>query len=280
MVTRRLLSRIVVTLVLAFATGANVWSTERYITVVSTTSTENSGLFARILPLFTGRTGIDVRVVAVGTGQAIRMAKSGDADVLLVHHKPSELAFVADGFGVERFDVMYNDFIIVGPRGDPAGVRNTGQATEALQQIAARRATFISRGDDSGTHKRELSLWRSARVDPVRDSGTWYQEVGAGMGATLNMAVAKQAYALSDRGTWLSFEGKGELAIVNEGDQGLLNPYVVILFNPERFAHIKARDGQMFIDWLLSSEGQQAIGDYQIGGEQLFFPNAGAKQRR
>ena len=262
-----------------FAASANAWSTERYITVVSTTSTENSGLFARILPLFTARTGIEVRVVAVGTGQAIRMAKNGDADVLLVHHTPSELAFVADGFGVERFDVMYNDFIIVGPRGDPAGVRNTGQAIEALQQIAAKRAPFISRGDDSGTHKRELSLWHGARVDPVRDSGTWYQEVGAGMGATLNMAAAKRAYALSDRGTWLSFEGKGELAIVNEGDQGLLNPYGVILVNPERFAHNKAHDGQMFIDWLLSNEGQQAIRDYQIGGEQLFFPNARANRR-
>jgi tungstate transport system substrate-binding protein len=256
------------------AGGTGLAATERFITVVSTTSTENSGLFARILPIFTARTGIEVRVVAVGTGQAIRMARNGDADVLLVHHKPSEQAFVAEGFGVERFDVMYNDFIVVGPRSDPAGVRNAPQVTDALKQIVAYRAIFISRGDDSGTHKRELALWRGADIDPVRHSGSWYQEVGAGMGATLNMAAAKRAYTLSDRGTWLSFEGKGELAILNEGDARLLNPYGAILVNPDRFAHVKAREGQIFIDWLLSDEGQQAIGEYQIDGEQLFFPNA------
>lgn len=274
---RRTLTRVSAALILlALTVGTGQGTSDRFITVVSTTSTENSGLFARILPIFSARTGIDVRVVAVGTGQAIRMARNGDADVLLVHHKPSELAFVAAGFGLQRHDVMYNDFIIVGPRNDPASVRSSAQVTNALRQIAEHHAPFISRGDDSGTHKRELALWRKAGIDPVRNSGAWYQEVGAGMGTTLNVAAAKRAYALSDRGTWLSFAGKGDLAIVNEGDSGLLNPYGVILVNPDRFTHVKARDGQMFIDWLLSIEGQQAIGAYQIDGEQLFFPNAGA----
>ena len=191
-----------------------------------------------------------------------------------MHHRPSEELFVEEGYGVERISVMHNDFIIVGPPGDPAGIGRIPQVAGALQAIAAHRATFISRGDDSGTHKRELTLWRNAGIDPAGDSGSWYQEVGAGMGATLNMAAAKQAYALSDRGTWLSFEGKQELVILNERGQGMLNPYGVILVNPDRFDHVKAREGQVFIDWLLSAEGQQAIGDYRIGGQQLFVPNA------
>lgn len=272
---RRILLQAVTALALfTLAGGTELVAGERFITVVSTTSTENSGLFARILPIFEARAGIKVRVVAVGTGQAIRMARNGDADVLLVHHRPSEQAFVGEGFGVQRFDVMYNDFIIVGPPGDPAGIGRIPQVTGALKAIAGHRAIFISRGDDSGTHKRELTLWRNAGIDPAGDSGSWYQEVGAGMGATLNMAAAKQAYALSDRGTWLSFEGKQELVVLNEHGQGLLNPYGVILVNPDRFDHVKAREGQIFIDWLLSAEGQQAIGDYRIGGQQLFVPNA------
>ncbi len=258
---------------LAVSTGPG--AADRFITVASTTSTENSGLLDRILPTFSARTGIGVRVIAVGTGQAIRIARNGDADVLLVHHRPSEQAFVDEGFGVKRHDVMYNDFIIVGPRSDPAGVSGTESATDALHRIAQSRSLFISRGDDSGTHKRERALWRDAGLTPARASGTWYLEVGAGMGATLNIAAAKQGYALSDRGTWLSFAGKGELTVLSEGDQRLLNPYGVILVNPARFSHIKAREGQMFIDWLLSPEGQQAIGDYRIGGEPLFIPNAG-----
>lgn len=274
---QRILLKTIVSVVALSALGVSTGpgAADRFITVASTTSTENSGLFDRILPIFSARTGIGVRVIAVGTGQAIRIARNGDADVLLVHHRPSEQAFVDQGFGVKRYDVMYNDFIIVGPRSDPAGVREAGTVTDALRRIAQSRSLFISRGDDSGTHKRERALWRDADLTPGRDSGSWYLEVGAGMGATLNIAAAKRGYALSDRGTWLSFAGKGELTVVSEGQPPLLNPYGVILVNPARFPHVKAREGQMFIDWLLSPEGQQAIGDYRIGSEPLFIPNAG-----
>jgi tungstate transport system substrate-binding protein len=247
---------------------------DRFITVASTTSTENSGLFGHLLPLFQQDTSIEVRVVAVGTGQAIELAQRGDADVLFVHHKPSEEKFVADGFGVTRFDVMYNDFVVVGPRTDPAGVQGMTDVAAALAQIAAKHAIFVSRGDDSGTHKLELTLWKAAGIDVSAASGTWYREAGAGMGATLNTASGLEAYSLTDRGTWISFKNRGNLAILIEGDKRLFNQYGVMLVNPKKHPHVKAMEGQRFIDWLLSDKGQQAIAAYRIEGEQAFFPNA------
>ncbi|MDX1605474.1 MAG: substrate-binding domain-containing protein [Candidatus Competibacterales bacterium] len=248
---------------------------ERFITVASTTSTENSGLFGFLLPEFTEQTGIEVRVVAVGTGQAIRLAENGDADMLFVHHTPSEKQFVAEGYGVERFDVMYNDFVIVGPGSDPAGVAGLEDATAALAMIAEAESPFASRGDDSGTHKKELGLWEQAGIDPTQASGSWYRETGSGMGPTLNTASGMNAYALSDRATWLNFGNKGELEILVEGDPRLFNQYGIILVNPERYPHVKAEMGQTFIDWVLSEEGQELIGEYTIQGQQAFFPNAG-----
>lgn len=247
---------------------------ERFITVASTTSTENSGLFGHMLPLFQQDSGIAVRVVAVGTGQAIELAQRGDADVLLVHHTPSEEQFVADGFGVGRFDVMYNDFIVVGPQADPAAVRGMADVGAALEHIASKQAVFLSRGDDSGTHKLERHLWQAAGVKVEAARGTWYRETGAGMGATLNTASSLNAYTLSDRGTWLSFKNRGDLAMMVAGDRRLFNQYGVILVNPARHKHIKAQDGQAFINWLLSDRGQQAIATFRIAGEQAFFPNA------
>jgi tungstate transport system substrate-binding protein len=253
--------------------AAPVPATERFITVASTTSTQDSGLFDHLLPLFTQKTGIAVRVVAKGTGQAIKEAQNGDADVLFVHDKASEEKFVADGFGVKRFDVMYNDFVIVGPAGDPAGIRGLRDAPAALAKIAAAGTPFASRSDDSGTHKAELRLWKEAGVDVAAASGGWYRETGSGMGPTLNTAAGMAAYALADRGTWLSFKNKGDLEILVEGDSRLFNQYGVILVNPERHPHVKAAEGQAFVDWLVSPEGQQAIGDFKIEGQQLFFPN-------
>jgi len=247
---------------------------ERFITVASTTSTENSGLFGYLLPRFQQATGIAVRVVALGTGQAIKVAERGDADVLFVHHRPSEEQFIAAGFGVKRYEVMYNDFVIVGPRADPAGIKGLSDATKALAQIAAKRAAFASRGDDSGTHKLEVSLWQDAGVAVAKASGTWYRETGGGMGATLNTASAMGAYTLTDRGTWLSFANKGELTILVEGDARLFNQYGVILVNPAKHPHVKAEAGQAFIDWLISDDGQQAIAAFSIEGQPLFFPNA------
>ena len=247
---------------------------EHFITVASTTSTQNSGLFGHILPKFTKKTGIRVRIVAVGTGQAIRLARNGDADVLFVHHKASEEKFVRDGFGVRRFDVMYNDFIIVGPKDDPARVKGEANAARALAAIAQSGAVFASRGDDSGTHKKERSLWKAAGVDVAAKSGSWYRETGSGMGATLNTASAMSAYALSDRATWLNFKNKGGLGILVQGDKRLHNQYGVILVNPKRHPHVKAQLGQAFIGWLTSPEGQAAIGEYKIKGRQAFFPNA------
>jgi tungstate transport system substrate-binding protein len=247
---------------------------DKFITVASTTSTENSGLFGHILPMFQKETGIEVRVVAVGTGQAIELAKNGDADVLFVHHKPSEEQFVAEGFGVERHEVMYNDYVIVGPASDPAGVKGSKDVDDALAKIAA-EAPFASRGDDSGTHKAELALWQEAGIDVAGASGTWYRETGSGMGPTLNTAAGMDAYALTDRGTWLSFENPQNLEILVEGDPRLFNQYGIILVNPEKHPHIKVDLGQTFIDWVISDEGQQAIAEFKINGEQLFFPNAG-----
>ncbi len=247
---------------------------EKFITVASTTSTQNSGLFDYILPLFKKKTGIEVRVVAVGTGQAIRLAGNGDADVLLVHHRRSEEKFVAEGFGVRRFGVMYNDFVIAGPKDDKALVAGMKDAAKALQKIAGARAPFVSRGDDSGTHKKELGLWRAAAVDVKKASGTWYRETGSGMGATLNTASAMQAYVLADRGTWLSFKNRASLRIVVEGDERLFNPYGVILVNPKMHPHVKAALGREFIAWLISPEGQAAIGAFTVNGQVLFKPNA------
>ena len=247
---------------------------ERFITVASTTSTENSGLFGFILPQFQQATGIEVRVVAVGTGQAIKNAERGDADVLFVHHQPSEEQFVAQGFGVKRHDVMYNDYVLLGPQTDPAGIKGTKDIVAALTQIAATAAPFVSRGDDSGTHKLELSLWEAAGIDVKKASGSWYREAGSGMGATLNTASGLDGYTISDRGTWISFKNKGRLAIVVEGDPRLFNQYGVILVNPAKHAHVKAKDGQAFIDWLISDQGQKAIADFRVEGQQLFFPNA------
>jgi tungstate transport system substrate-binding protein len=249
------------------------WADGKFIIVQSTTSTEQSGLFGHILPLFEERTGIDVRVVAVGTGQAIKNARNGDGDVLFVHSKPDEEKFVADGFGVKRFDVMYNDFVIVGPKSDPAGVAGMSDAAAALKKIAEAKAPFASRGDDSGTHKAELKLWQAASVDPEAASGTWYRETGSGMGPTLNTAAGMGAYALTDRGTWLSFQNPGDLEIAVEGDAKLFNQYGVMLVNPEKHPNVKAELGQEFVDWIVSPEGQQAIASYKINGQQLFFPN-------
>lgn len=245
-----------------------------YITVASTTSTQNSGLFDDILPRFEKDTGIKVRVVAVGTGQAIRLAKNGDADVLFVHHRPSEETFVAEGFGVKRYDVMYNDFVIVGPSSDPAGVSGAADAVTALQKIAKTKSIFASRGDDSGTNKKELGLWKSSGIDVKSVSGTWYRETGSGMGATLNAASGMHAYTLTDRGTWISFKNKKDLKLLGEGDGRLFNPYGVILVNPATHRHVKAEQGQAFIDWLVSEKGQGAISAYQVGGKQLFFSSA------
>lgn len=247
---------------------------ERFIVVQSTTSTQNSGLFDAILPEFTDKTGIEVRVVAVGTGQALENAKRGDGDVLLVHARPAEEKFVEEGWGVKRQDVMYNDFVIIGPAEDPAGVAGMKDASAALAKIASEEAPFASRADDSGTHKKEMALWKDAEVDPTRASGTWYRETGSGMGATLNAAVGMDAYALTDRGTWISFANKDDFKVVVEGDPDLFNQYGVILVNPEKHPHVKAELGQTFIDWLTGPEGQQAIADFKLDGQQLFYPNA------
>lgn len=244
------------------------------IIVQSTTSTQNSGLFEHILPKFTHSTGIEVRIVAVGTGQALKNARNGDGDVLLVHAKPSEEKFVADGYGVKRSDLMYNDFVIVGPGRDPAGVRGMRDATAALAKISGARAPFVSRGDDSGTHKKEQHLWKETGVDPVSASGDWYRETGSGMGATLNTAAGMGAYTLSDRATWITFENKADLEILVEGDKRLFNQYGVILVNPDKHPHVNAKAGQRFIDWLLGADGQAAIASYRRDGQQLFFPNA------
>lgn len=262
----------------AFALGvlaAPALAQDRFITVASTTSTEQSGLFGHILPVFKDKTGIEVRVIAQGTGQALKTGENGDADVVFVHDKASEEKFVASGAGVQRFPVMYNDFVIVGPKSDPAGVKGSKDVAASLKKIAEAKAPFASRGDDSGTHKAELRLWKLAGLDPA-SGGDWYKSTGSGMGPTLNTASSMNAYALTDRATWLSFKNRGELEIAVEGDDRLFNQYGVILVNPEKHAHVKKADGQAFIDWLVSPEGQKAIAEFKIGGEQLFFPNANA----
>lgn len=247
---------------------------ERFITVASTTSTEQSGLFRHILPIFQQETGIAVRVVALGTGQALDVGRRGDADVVFVHDRAAEERFVSEGFGIERRHVMFNDFVIIGPGADPAGIAGQRDTTAALRRIAETRAAFISRGDRSGTHAAELRLWQLAGVDPAAGRGRWYREVGQGMGPALNTAAAQNAYVLADRGTWLSFQNRQGLRILVEGDTRLANQYGVMLVNPQRHAHVKAADARRFVDWLVSPAGQRAIASYRIGGEQLFFPNA------
>ena len=263
-----------VAFVLAAATVATATAGE-FIVVQSTTSTQNSGLFDHVLPRFTKRTGIQVRVVAVGTGQAIRNARNGDGDVLLVHARAAEQKFVADGFGVARHDVMYNDFVIVGPPSDPAGIGGGRDVADALLKLSRAGAPFASRGDDSGTHSKEMALWKAAGHDPTKASGTWYRETGSGMGATLNVAVGMGAYTLTDRATWIAFRNKGDFRIHVEGDPRLFNQYGIILVNPARHPGVKAQAGQRFVDWVLSPEGQRAIASYRRDGRQLFFPNAG-----
>jgi tungstate transport system substrate-binding protein len=248
---------------------------DKSIVVASTTSTEDSGLFGHILPMFKAKSGIDVKVIAQGTGQALDTGRRGDADVVFVHAKAQEEKFVADGFGVKRFPVMYNDFILVGPKSDPAGVNGTKDIEAALAAIKAKAAPFISRGDRSGTHAAELALWKAANIDVAgADRGTWYKEIGQGMGAALNTASASNAYVLADRGTWIAFKNRGELVISVEGDRRLFNQYGVILVNPAKHPHVKKDEGQAFIEWLTSPEGQKAIADYKIESQQLFFPNA------
>jgi len=271
--TRNLMALVTLALSLTFASLPQA-ADKPFIILQSTTSTANSGLYDHLLPLFTKKTGIEVRVVAAGTGQAIRNAKNGDGDVLLVHAKSAEEKFVAQGYGVKRFNVMYNDFIIVGPPDDPAKVSGLKDAAAAMAKIASVQARFASRGDNSGTHKKELKLWKAARADPVKASGTWYRETGSGMGATLNTALGMSAYTLTDRGTWISFKNRGDFKIHVQGGKALFNQYGVILVNPNKHPRVKVKQAQAFIDWILSAQGQAAIAAYKLDGQQLFFPNA------
>jgi len=248
---------------------------QRFITVASTTSTEQSGLFKHLLPVFERKTGIEVRVVALGTGQALDLARRGDADVVFVHAKSAEEEFLREGHGVQRFPVMYNDFVIIGPKSDLARIAGGADAPEALRKIKNAGAPFVSRGDRSGTHIAEVNLWTMAGIDIAKEKGPWYRETGQGMGPALNTAAAMNAYLLSDRATWLAFNNRGELTILVEGDKRLMNQYGVMLVSPEKHPHVKRAEGQSFIDWLVSTEGQAAIAGYKIDGEQLFFPNAG-----
>jgi tungstate transport system substrate-binding protein len=272
----RLLSVVMALCLGAIAGYAPAMAQDRSIVVASTTSTQDSGLFGYLLPIFKAKTGIEVKVIAQGTGQALDTARRGDADVVFVHAKAQEEKFLAEGFGVKRFDVMYNDFVLVGPKDDPAGVQGKDIET-ALQTIKAKAAPFVSRGDRSGTHSAELALWKQAGIDISASKGPWYREIGQGMGAALNTAGAMNAYVLSDRGTWISFKNRGDLDIVVEGDKQLFNQYGVMLVNPEKFPSVKKEFGQIFVDWLISGEGQAVIAGYKIDGQQLFFPNAEKK---
>ena len=267
--------RIVVGVWLLALIPAQTLAQQRFITVASTTSTEQSGLFRHILPLFEKKTGVQVRVVALGTGQALDVGRRGDADVVFVHAREPEEKFVAEGYGVERLPVMYNDFVLVGPKPDPAKVGGGKDILAALRRVHAARAAFVSRSDRSGTHVAEVALWKAAGIDIQAQKGPWYREIGQGMGPALNTAASMNAYLLADRGTWISFKNRGDLALLVEGDKRLFNQYGVILVNPRKHAHVKADLGQQFIDWIVSAEGQRAIADYKIGGQQLFFPNAG-----
>jgi len=272
---KRIFMSVLAAVALALTMAANpAAAQDESIIVQSTTSTQNSGLYDHILPMFQQKTGIQVNVVAVGTGQALENGRRGDGDVLLVHAKPAEEKFVAEGYGVKRHDVMYNDFVIVGPASDPAGVKGMDDAPAALGKIADEEAIFASRGDDSGTHKKELSLWGAAGVDPSEASGTWYRETGSGMGATLNAGIGMDAYVMTDRATWISFGNKANHEILVEGDEALFNQYGIIMVNPEKHPNVNVEAAQTFIDWILSDEGQNAIASFKVEGEQLFTPNA------
>jgi len=271
MVTRR---RIFIALALGLL-ALTATAQERFITVASTTSTEQSGLFGHILPIFEQQTGIKVRVVALGTGQALNLARRGDADVVFVHAKSAEEKFLAEGHGVKRYPVMYNDFVLIGPKSDPANVGGAKDITEALNRIEAAQAPFVSRGDKSGTHMAELKLWKASGIDLEKAKGAWYRDTGQGMGPALNTAASMNAYILADRGTWLAFKNRGDLAILVEGDKRLFNQYGVMLVNPDKHPSVKKELGQTFIDWLVSPGGQKAIAEYNINGERLFFANAG-----
>jgi tungstate transport system substrate-binding protein len=260
------------TALLAVATPAT--AQDKSITVASTTSTENSGLFKYLLPKFKEKTGIDVKVIALGTGQALDVGRRGDADVVFVHAKPLEEKFVAEGNGVARYEVMYNDFVVIGPKSDPAKVAGMKDVVAAFKKIAAAKAPFASRGDKSGTYVKEMQVWKDSGVDPESGKGSWYRSLGQGMGATLNTASGMNAYTLSDRGTWLSFKNRGDLAVLVEGDKKLFNQYGVMLVNPAKHPNVKKELGQQFIDWLISPGGQEIIASYKIDGQQLFFPNA------
>jgi tungstate transport system substrate-binding protein len=271
MLTRRLM--LIITSLAALTLPAI--AQDKSIVVASTTSTQDSGLFGYILPLFKAKTGIDVKVISQGTGQALDTARRGDADVVFVHAKAQEEKFLSEGFGVKRYPVMYNDFVLIGPKSDPAGVKGSKDIVDALKTIKAKAAPFISRGDKSGTHVAELALWKSADIDVAgADKGPWYKEIGQGMGAALNTASASGAYVLADRGTWISFKNKGDLLIAVEGDKRLFNQYGVMLVNPAKHPNVKKELGQQFIDWLVSADGQKIISDYKIDGQQLFYPNA------
>ncbi len=268
------------TLIVAVALAAAVFAApqtvaqDKSIVVASTTSTQDSGLFGHLLPIFTSKTGIEVKVIAQGTGQALDTARRGDADLVFVHAKAAEEQFLAEGFGVKRYPVMYNDFVLIGPKSDPAHIKGAKDIVAALKTIKEKAAPFVSRGDRSGTHIAELNLWKAAAIDIAADKGPWYRDIGQGMGAALNTASAMDAYVLSDRGTWLSFKNRGDLDIAVEGDHRLFNQYGVMLVNSQKHPHVKKEWGQAFVDWLISPEGQKAIADFKIEGRQLFFPNA------
>jgi tungstate transport system substrate-binding protein len=264
-------------LLLAFALFSFVLpaaAQQNSIVVASTTSTQDSGLFGHILPIFTKKTGITVKVIAQGTGQALDTARRGDADVVFVHAKSAEEKFLAEGQGVKRFPVMYNDFVIIGPKADPAKIKGTKDVAAALKKLKDSQATFISRGDRSGTHIAEINLWKAVGIDIEKDKGPWYKSIGQGMGAALNTAQGSNGYVMSDRATWINFKNKGDLVIVVEGDKRLFNQYGVMLVNPDKHPTVKKAEGQQFIDWLISAEGQKAIAGYKVNGQQLFFPNA------
>ncbi len=271
---RLLVKNTLVAAALTILGSGQAWSTDTSIIVQSTTSTANSGLYDHLLPMFTRETDITVNVVAVGTGQALKNARNCDGDVLLVHARSAEEKFVAEGYGVERHDVMYNDFVFVGPPTDAAAIASGMSALDALARIAGSQSKFASRGDNSGTHKKEMSLWKETAIDPTRGSGKWYLETGSGMGATLNAAVGSGAYTMTDRATWISFRNKQDFEIQVEGDDALFNQYGIIMVNPEKCDQVKREAAQRFVDWIVSDTGQAAIAAYQLNGQQLFFPNA------
>ncbi|QWE21220.1 substrate-binding domain-containing protein [Polynucleobacter sp. AP-Kolm-20A-A1] len=271
---KKLFSNLVMSAILALSiSGHQAYAQSKSIVVSSTTSTEQSGLFNFILPIFKMKTGIEVKVVAVGTGQALDIGRRGDADVVFVHDKPAEEKFVEEGYSTKRYEVMYNDFVLIGPKSDPAKIGGSKDIQAALQKVAAAQAPFVSRGDKSGTHAAELRYWKGAGVS-VSPSQAWYKETGSGMGPALNTASAMNGYILADRGTWISFKNRGDLTILVQGDPKLFNQYGVMLVNPAKYPHVKKAEGQAFIDWLISKNGQDVIASYKIDGEQLFFPNA------